>query len=95
VGVKAGNLDINVKKVETLKVDVYAGDVKIAIPENIVAEVDLDAGVGDVSIQRQSRYENAPRSFLVGAEVRKFISNEGATVNADVQFGNIRLNLTL
>lgn len=94
VNVKAGNLDINVNKVETLKVDVEAGDVKIAIPENIVAEVDLDAGVGDVSIRSPRGYKNAPRSFLVGAEVKKSISNEGATVNADVQFGNIRLNLT-
>lgn len=94
VNVKAGNLGIIVNKVDALKVDVYAGDVNIAIPENIVAEVDLDAGVGDVSIQRQSRYEAAPRSFLIGAEVKKFISDVGATVKADVQFGNIKLNLT-
>ena len=89
--VKANIYGVDVTR---LDVDVYAGDVKITIPEDIVAEVDLDAGVGDVSIRRPGRYEKAPRSLLVGAEVKKFISNEGATVNADVQFGEIRLNLT-
>lgn len=94
VNMIAGNANIYAIDVTQLDVDVYAGEVNITFPENIVAEVDLDAGVGDVSIRRQGRYEAAPRSFLVGAEVKKSISNEGATVNADIQFGNIRLNLT-
>jgi hypothetical protein len=94
VNMKAGNTNIYGINVTRLDVGVYAGEVNIILPENIVAEVDLDAGMGDVSIQRQGRYEAAQRSFLVGAEVKKSISNKGATVNADVQFGNIRLNLT-
>ena len=94
VNMFAGNVNIYGIAVNWLDVDVWAGDVKITIPENILARIDLDAGVGDVSIRRPGSYENAPRSFLVGAEVNKFISKEGAIVHADVQFGNIRLNLT-
>ncbi len=90
---KAGSINVFGINVTQLDVDMYAGEVNIVLPENIVAEVDLDAGVGDVFIQRENRYEAGRRSFL-GAEVKKSISNEGATVNADVQFGNIRLNLT-
>ena len=93
VNMPAGNANIYGIDVIRLDVNVMAGEVNIAIPENIVAEVNLDAGVGDVSIRSPGRYEKAPRSFLVGAEVKKFISSEGMTVNADVQFGNIRLNL--
>ena len=94
VNIFAGNANIYVTEVTNLDVDVYAGDVKITMPENIVAKIDLDAGVGDVSILRHGRYEAAPRSFLIGAEINKSISNEGATIKVDVQFGNIRLNLT-
>ena len=94
VNVWAGDLDIHVYKVETLNVDVFAGNVNIEAPENSIAEFDLDAGVGNVFIRRPDRFEHVPRSFLVGAEIKKFISNEGATINTDVQFGDIRLNLT-
>ena len=71
-----------------------AGDVDISIPEAFVAEVDLDAGIGDASIIRQGRLEDAPRSFLVGAETRKEISREGAIIRVDVQFGDIDIYLT-
>lgn len=93
VNMKAGNVDIYVNKVETLKVAVATGNVNIVIPENIVAEIDLDAKAGGVSIRRPGGFEKAPQSFFGGAEMKKFISNEGATVNADVQYGKIRLNL--
>jgi hypothetical protein len=94
VNMFAGNAKIYGIDVNRLDVKVYAGDVNIVIPENIVAEFDLDAGVGDVSIRSPVGFRYAPRSFLVGSELKKLISNEGATVKVDVQFGNIRLNLT-
>lgn len=94
VNMFAGNVNIYGINVIRLDVSLWAGNVNIVIPENIVGEVDLDAGVGNVSIRSPGGFRNAPRSFLVGAEVKRFISNEGATVNIDVQFGDIRLNLT-
>ncbi len=94
VNMTAGNTNICGIDVNRLDVKVYAGNVIIEIPEKIIAEFNLDAGVGDVSIRSPHGFRKAPRSFLVGAEVKKFIANEGTTVNADVQFGNIRLNLT-
>jgi hypothetical protein len=94
VDMKAGDLDINVEKLEELKVDLEAGDVDISIPEASVAEVDLDVGIGDASIIRHGRYEDAPRSFMVGAETRKEISREGAIISVDVQFGDIDIHLT-
>jgi hypothetical protein len=94
VDMKAGDVDINVEKLEELKVDLEAGDVDISIPEASVAEVDLDAGIGDASIIRHGRQEDAPRSFLVGAETRKEISREGAIISVDVQFGDIDIHLT-
>jgi len=94
VDMKAGDLDINVEQLEELKVNLEAGDVDISIPEASVAEVDLDAGIGDASIIRQGRIEDAPRSFLVGAEARKEISREGALISVDVQFGDIDIYLT-
>ena len=66
----------------------------ISIPEASVAEVDLDAGMGDASIIRHGKHEDAPRSYLVGAETREQISREGALLRVDVQFGDIDINLT-
>jgi hypothetical protein len=94
VNMKGGDLDINVEKLEALEVDLEAGDVDISIPEASVAEVDLDAGMGDASIIRHGRHEDAPRSFLVGAETQKQISGEGAIIRVDVQFGDIDIYLT-
>ena len=65
----------------------------IVISEDSVAEVDLDSCVGNASIIRRGRYEAAPRSFLVGAQMLKQTSRDGAIVNVDVQFGNIDENL--
>jgi phosphohistidine swiveling domain-containing protein len=93
VDMKAGDLDINVEQLENLKVDLEAGDVDITIPEASVAEVNLDAGIGDASINRHGRHEDAPRSFLVGAETQRQISREGAIIRVDVQFGDIDVNL--
>ena len=90
----AGDLKIEVDQLETLKVDLEAGDVNIVIPEDSVAKVDLDAGVGNASIRKRGRIEDAPRSFLVGAQMLKWISIDGAMVNVDVQFGDIEVNLT-
>ena len=94
VDMKAGDLDIDIEQLETLEVDLEAGEVDISIPEASVAEVDLDAGIGDASIIRHGRHEDAPRSFLVGAETREQISREGAIIRVDVQFGDIDINLT-
>ena len=71
-----------------------AGEVDISIPETSVAEIDLDAGIGDASIIRPGRHEAAPRSFLVGAETQRQISRQGAIIRVDVQFGDIDINLT-
>ena len=91
----AGEVYINVENLKTsLNVDLGAGDVNITIPEDSVREVDVDAGIGDASIRRNGRVENAPRSFLLGAETQQFISNEGAVVWVDVNVGNIQVNLT-
>ena len=94
VDMKGGDLDITVDQLEALEVDLEAGDVDISIPEASVAEVDLDAGMGDASIIRHGRQEDAPRSYLVGAETRELISREGAIIRVDVQFGDIDVNLT-
>lgn len=94
VDMKGGDLDINVDRLEALEVDLEAGDVDISIPEASVAEVDLDAGMGDASIIRHGKHEDAPRSYLVGAETREQISREGALIRVDVQFGDIDINLT-
>jgi hypothetical protein len=94
VDMMAGDLRIEVDQLETIKVDLEAGDVDIVIPEDSVAELDLDAGVGDASIMRRGRIEDAPRSFLVGAQMRRLISREGARVKVDVQFGDIEVTLT-
>lgn len=94
VDMKGGDLDIEVEQLVTLKVDLEAGDVDISIPEASVAEVDLDAGMGDASIIRNGMHEEAPRSFLVGAETQQQISRDGAIIIVDVQFGDIDVNLT-
>jgi len=94
VDMTAGDLDIKVDQLETLYVDLEAGDVDIVIPENSVAEIDLDAGVGNASIRKHGSTEDAPRSFLVGAQMHMLIARKGAIVNVDVQFGNIEVNLT-
>ena len=95
VDMKAGELDIHIEQLDSfLDVDLLAGEVDIEIPEDSVGEIDIDADMGDASIRRNGVEEEAPRSFLIGAQTHKFISDGGAAVHVDVQIGDIQLNLT-
>lgn len=90
----AGRIDVRNIEVASLIVDVTAGDITIAVPEQTVSSIDLDATFGDASVRTGDRVEHARRSNLVGAEMHREMSDSGTTIRADVEFGNIQLSLT-
>jgi hypothetical protein len=90
----AGRVDVKEIAVGSLVVDVTVGDITISTPKREVSTIDLDANFGDASVRSSGRNEHAPRSKLVGAEMHRQISDIGATIRAEVQFGNIQVSLT-
>ena len=95
VSMKVGDINIEVdKKITLLDCNLATGNVNVSIPENMVGEVDIDSNVGEATITRDGKTENASRSLLVGEQSRRFISSEGAIVRADVQVGDISIKIT-
>jgi hypothetical protein len=86
--------DLNIHNVQAcLTVDMGAGDVDAEIPEELVASVMLDAGIGDASLRVDDRYRSAPRSWLIGAEL-SWKQGEGyCHVDVDLQAGDISVEL--
>ncbi len=95
VSMKAGDMNIIIdKEITLLDCNLTTGNINVTIPENIVGEVDIDSNVGDAFIKRDGNTENASRSLLVGAQSRRLISDKGTIVRADVQVGDIEINIT-
>ena len=92
VNMTAGELNIHGVQA-CLTVDMSAGDIDVEIPEELVASVMLDAGVGDASLRVDDRYRSAPRSWLIGAEL--FWDQGGGLchVDVDLQAGDISVEL--
>ena len=95
VSMKAGDMNIKIdKEITLLDCNLATGNVNVSIPEKIAGEVDIDSNVGEAVIKRGDIIENASRSLLVGAQSRRLISNKGTIVRADVQVGDIEINIT-
>ena len=76
-----------------LSVDMGAGDVEIQAPADMVGRVALDAGIGDAHLSvGESSYE-APRSWLIGAELLWEQGTGPCDLVVDLQAGDINVSL--
>ena len=86
--------DLNIQNVQAcLSIDMTAGDIDLEMAESLVASVMLDAGVGDASLRVDGEYRNAPRSWLIGAELSWEHGNGYCHVDVDLQAGDISVEL--
>ncbi len=92
VRMTAGDLEID--RVDAcLTVHMGAGDVGIRAPADRVARVKLDAGVGDAGLTAGGRHIEAPRSWLIGAELDWGPGAGACDMVVDLRAGDIDVSL--
>lgn len=93
VNLKAG--DLNVKDLSVCPfIDQGAGDIDISLPYHLVSDVEIDVGIGDATMRTPENIVTARRSWLIGAEINWESGNQGCSIVADLQAGDVSLELT-
>ncbi|MDJ0653480.1 MAG: hypothetical protein QNJ40_04945 [Xanthomonadales bacterium] len=76
-----------------VEVDMGAGDVNVFARTSDYRSVDIDAGVGDASLSVDGRNFDAPRSWLVGAQMEWRDGSGRCDMVVDLQAGDIDVRL--
>ncbi len=88
----AGDLIVHDMK-NCVELDMYAGDATVRVARNVAGRVRLDVGTGDARLVVDDRRIDGERAWLVGAELDWADGIGWCEIFADLQFGDLTVEL--